>query len=261
MEGGAWAPGGAVATTAGVPAHPPPGQHAEVADGRGGARRGRGWQGNGAPRRQSHGGMAERLKAAVLKTAIPLVGVVGSNPTPSATCRRPRDDSDTPPGRAGCRSLPRLPAPRGGADIGRRGARPRVNRRNVFGREPEAALRLLREGASKERRRRALEALDLVGLRAWAGCHPNDLSGGMRHRVGLARALATDPATPLMDDVAAFTRDVDRGGGGGPLPSGPSPLHLRGPGDMAIRRHAQEWVNQNRATCDGRVQKALEAAG
>ena len=85
-------------------------------------------------------------------------------------------------------------------------------------------LPLLRRGvAQREASARAAEALEQVGLTAAAGKRPEELSGGMKKRAGIARAIVARPEVLLADDpfagldpetelqIAALLREVSRG--------------------------------------------------
>lgn len=59
----------------------------------------------------------------------------------------------------------------------------------------------IRQVSARERVERSMQAIELVGLKGWETKYPNELSGGMQQRAGLARALAADADILLMDEA------------------------------------------------------------
>jgi ABC-type lipoprotein export system ATPase subunit len=64
----------------------------------------------------------------------------------------------------------------------------------------ELPLRIIGVRSGAERRKRAQEALTLVGLEQWSDHRPSEMSGGQQQRVAIARALVTRPPVLVADE-------------------------------------------------------------
>ncbi|ANZ57825.1 glycine betaine/L-proline ABC transporter ATP-binding protein [Fructilactobacillus lindneri] len=74
-----------------------------------------------------------------------------------------------------------------------------------------AAFGLEVQGVAKtERDKKAHESLEMVGLKGYDNSYPNELSGGMQQRVGLARAITNDPDILLMDEAFSALDPLNR---------------------------------------------------
>lgn len=63
----------------------------------------------------------------------------------------------------------------------------------------ELPLRVFGKKNKNENRKKVMDALTLVGLQDYSDCLPRELSGGMRQRTSIARALVSDPAMLMLD--------------------------------------------------------------
>ena len=108
----------------------------------------------------------------------------------------------------------------------------------------------------EETRQRALKAIDTIGLDGFESAYPKELSGGMRQRVGFARALVMQPKILLMDEpfsaLDVLTAETHAHRPARPLAGGPHPDQVDPDGHAQHRGSGADERSHPRAVVQSR---------